>query len=75
MLQQEVVKRKMVLEYGTQQILVMKNLLKGFGELFGRGAPLGYPQLKRIYASGIGAPDKYGRTFDFSSELAGNIWF
>ena len=49
--------------------------LKGFGELFSRGAPLGYPQLKRIYASGIGAPDKYGRTFEFSSELAGIVGF
>ena len=52
-----------------------EKFLKGFGELFSRGAPLGYPQLKRIYASGIGAPDKYGRTFEFSSELAGIVGF
>ena len=52
-----------------------EKFFKGTIELFGRAAPLGYPQLKRIYASGIGTPDKYGRTFDFSSELAGIFGF
>jgi hypothetical protein len=48
---------------------------KGVLELFGRAAPLGYSQLKRLYSSGIGAPDKYGRTFDFGSELGGVFGF
>ena len=48
---------------------------KSITELFGRAAPLGYSQLKRIYASGLGTEDKYGRSFDFSSEAAGIFGF
>ena len=48
---------------------------KAFVELFGRAAPLGYSQLKRIYSSGVGTEDKYGRSFNFSSEAAGIFGF
>ena len=52
-----------------------EKFFKGAIELFGRASPLGYSQLKRLYASGVGAPDKYGRTFDFSSEFMGIFGF
>ena len=52
-----------------------EKFFKGTIELLGRAAPFGYSQLKRIYASGVGAPDKYGRTFDFSSEAMGIFGF
>mgnify|MGYP003110646092 CR=1 FL=1 len=48
---------------------------KAFIELFGRAAPLGYSQFKRLYSSGVGSPDKYGRTFDFGGEFAGIFGF
>jgi len=52
-----------------------EKFFKGTIELLGRASPLGYSQLKRLYASGVGAPDKYGRTFDFSSEAMGIFGF